>query len=61
MLGQEFLQKCLKESNISDTIKTISVLSEENNYDSYEIETAEQRVFRVKISFDSKNYDQKES
>tara|TARA_A100001201_G_scaffold24188_2_gene27381 strand:+ start:4842 stop:5831 length:990 start_codon:yes stop_codon:yes gene_type:complete len=59
MLGQEFLQKCLKESNISDTIKTISVLSEENNYDSYEIETVEQRVFRVKISFDSKNYDLK--
>jgi hypothetical protein len=58
-LGQEFLQKCLKESNIADTIETVTVVSEENNYDSYEIETVEERVFRVKISSDSKNYDLK--
>ena len=52
VLNKEFLQRCLRDSKIDDTILDISIVSEENNYDSYEIQTSEGRFFRLKISED---------
>ena len=59
VLNKEFLQRCLRDSKIDDTILDVSIVSEENNYDSYEIQTSEGRFFRLKISEDPDSQDLK--
>jgi hypothetical protein len=53
-MNLEALEKILKQSGISDSPQNVNLISEEDDYDSYEIQLENGTVWRLKISFDSK-------
>ena len=52
-LNVEFIEKILSASGLEESVKSLVIISEHNDYDHYEIALNDGTCWRLKLSFDN--------